>query len=295
VVLGASSHWLWTGESGDSADVWQSAHEVAVPAAAWQLGMSVYTSLAWPVGPQTWQAHWQRLMHDAQAMGLAQPPAMLLHAELLARFPQPSSLRVSLVAMAETLGALLKQPKQPTPSQLWVTQRALGFADKAWLRAPHPPSNGGLRLKTEPYSRPWPQIKHGNIGIDMAIRRQAMAAGFDDVVWVNPSGHLSEASTANLFVWQDDRWLTPDPHQAGCLPGVTRQQILEMAKALGVLVSVASVDLATLASVQGAFLTNAVQGVRWVHQVNATPLDWSDAAWSLTQQFSQAWPTQISQ
>ena len=287
MAVSSPIHWLWTGvdsqETNENSPVWLSSDEVELPAAAWQFGLSVYTSLAWPVGPQTWNLHWQRLMRDAQAFGLSLPPMDLSLASLQEQFPKPCTLRFTMTAMANTLGAALKDASQPMPSQLWVTTRPAGFVNKAWLRQEAPPTSGGLRLRTVNYERPWSQVKHGNIGLDLIHRRQAKADGFDDVCWVNRHGHLTEASTANLFLWQGNTLVTPAPAEDGCLPGITRQTILNCAQELGIEVRVTSMDQSECQSAQGLFLTNAVQGIRWVSEVGEIPIQWSELAWRQTQ------------
>jgi para-aminobenzoate synthetase/4-amino-4-deoxychorismate lyase len=55
--------------------------------------------------------------------------------------------------------------------------------------------------------------------------QQAAAAGFDEVIFFNKSGMLTEGSISNIFVNIDGEWLTP-PVSAGLLPGIWRRQML---------------------------------------------------------------------
>ena len=54
----------------------------------------------------------------------------------------------------------------------------------------------------------------------------AVRAGFDDVLFLNVRGEVTESAIGNLFVEKDGRWLTP-PVECGLLAGVYRRHLLE--------------------------------------------------------------------
>jgi branched-chain amino acid aminotransferase len=55
---------------------------------------------------------------------------------------------------------------------------------------------------------------------------EAHQRGFDEYVLLNERGEVSECTSANIFALRGDRVLTP-PLNSGCLPGITRQLLLE--------------------------------------------------------------------
>lgn len=57
-------------------------------------------------------------------------------------------------------------------------------------------------------------------------KRVARHPEVDDVLLVNERGEVTEATTANLVVLLEGRWWTP-PIEAGCLPGIYRQILLD--------------------------------------------------------------------
>ena len=79
------------------------------------------------------------------------------------------------------------------------------------------------------------------------------AAGADEVVFVDPDGHLTEGSFTSLFVERDGKLLTP-PLSCGLLPGILRECLIGEGRALeSVLVP---------ADLQGTFYVgNAVRGL----------------------------------
>jgi para-aminobenzoate synthetase / 4-amino-4-deoxychorismate lyase len=57
-------------------------------------------------------------------------------------------------------------------------------------------------------------------------RRRLRRPDLDDVLMINDSGELTEATRANLALLIGERWYTP-PVESGCLPGVERGRLLD--------------------------------------------------------------------
>lgn len=89
-------------------------------------------------------------------------------------------------------------------------------------------------------------------GASIQARREAHAAGADDVLLLSTTGELCCGSTANLLIRRGDHWLTP-PLSSGCLPGVMRERALELG-----LVAEAHLRLEDLAKSDGAVLINSL-------------------------------------
>jgi branched-chain amino acid aminotransferase len=62
---------------------------------------------------------------------------------------------------------------------------------------------------------------------------EAQQAGFDEVVLLNERGEVAECTAANIFCVRGGRVLTP-PLSSGCLEGITRGVLLEIAASVGV-------------------------------------------------------------
>lgn len=120
---------------------------------------------------------------------------------------------------------------------------------------PPPP----LKAKTFTFSRDSAAVKHIGLHSQLRIRRDAQLAGFDDAVFVEPDGRISEGGTWNLgFVDQDGTVIWPD---APVLPGTTMLllQGLDAPKQV-----TAPVRLADVPNMAAAFATNTTIGVRAV-------------------------------
>ncbi|MGH7649279.1 MAG: aminotransferase class IV, partial [Gemmatimonadaceae bacterium] len=60
----------------------------------------------------------------------------------------------------------------------------------------------------------------------------ARAAGHDDAIFLDTAGHVSEATTSNVFIVDGSTLRTP-PRACGVLAGITRAAVLELAPTLG--------------------------------------------------------------
>jgi len=85
----------------------------------------------------------------------------------------------------------------------------------------------------------------------------ARAAGFDDVLFLNRMGEVTESAIGNVFLVKAGRWFTP-PVECGLLAGVERRRLLESRPEIEERV----VTLADLRAVDALYLTNAVRGMR---------------------------------
>ncbi len=105
---------------------------------------------------------------------------------------------------------------------------------------------------------------------------EAVHGGYDDVLFMNERGEITEGAISNIFIEKDERWLTP-PIECGLLAGVYRRHLLETVA--GAEERVLYPD--DLRRADAVYLCNAVRGLRrvevdWGSQLifisDATPL-----------------------
>jgi len=92
--------------------------------------------------------------------------------------------------------------------------------------------------------------------------KEAVNQGFDDVLFMNQRGEVTEGAISNVFIERDGRWLTP-PVECGLLAGVYRRHLLETLEHMEERVLYAE-DLRQAAAV---YLSNAARGLRKVEIV----------------------------
>ena len=78
------------------------------------------------------------------------------------------------------------------------------------LSPPSAAEKPALRVKTYPFVRPLPQFKHVGTFPLFHYRRQALADGFDDALFVDPTGQVVEGSIWNLGLWDGDAVTWPE-------------------------------------------------------------------------------------
>ena len=98
---------------------------------------------------------------------------------------------------------------------------------------------------------------------------EAGAAGAGWSVLTDGKGYLAEAPGSNIFVVGKGGLRTPDH---GCLEGITRKTVLELAGELDLTFEVAPVSVGELLEAEEAFLTSSAGGILPVSTVNGRPL-----------------------
>lgn len=134
-----------------------------------------------------------------------------------------------------------------------------------------PPATSGkppLRLKSYPFVRPLPHIKHVGTFPLFHYRRLASRAGFDDALFVAPDGTVAEGSIWNIGFWDGERVIWPE---APALRGVTEQLLQAGLDELGIAQRRRPVGLAEAGGFQGAFAANA-SGVQVVLEIDGAAL-----------------------
>lgn len=162
------------------------------------------------------------------------------------------NLRVTVFDPALEAG----RPGAPAIPHFLITGRAVNPAE----------SVTALRLQSARYTREMPTIKHVGLCGTIRLRRRAQLAGFDDVVFTERDGRISEGATWNVGFWDGEHVVWPD---AEVLHGVT-MQILRRAHPDEV---VRRVDAATLPAMDAAFATNAAIGVRAIKAIDGVAFD----------------------
>jgi branched-chain amino acid aminotransferase len=112
-----------------------------------------------------------------------------------------------------------------------------------------------------------PAIKSTSRLGSVLARREARDRGAFEAVLLDAGGHLTEGTVSNFFLVVDGRLVT-SPAPAGGLPGITREAVIERARAAGIEVSEERLPAGLLKEAQEAFLTNTSWEVLPVVQVD---------------------------
>jgi len=87
----------------------------------------------------------------------------------------------------------------------------------------------------------------------------------NDCLLLNNEGHIADSTIANLFIFRNDQFITPGPAQ-GAVDGVMRTYLVREMRAAGYTVHESPVTVSELEAAEEVFLSNAIQGIRWVNR-----------------------------
>ncbi len=92
--------------------------------------------------------------------------------------------------------------------------------------------------------------------------------GWDDCLLLNESGFVAEATSSNVFMVKNNQLFTPDPDQ-NCVAGVMRNVVIDIASQNGYRVSECALHPNDLLKADELFLTNSINGIRWIKGLGA--------------------------
>ena len=167
-----------------------------------------------------WERHWSRMRHDAERLRVPMPDDPDLLAADLRRLIDGNQAwnSVMRVVVVRNRGGMFEGPSI-----------ARDF-DVIAFTADIPPWGDAMTLGVVPNARhaasEFAGAKILSWAENLTRYERAREQGLDEVVLLNERGEVAECTSANLFVVQGSRVLTP-PVSSGCLPGVTRLTLLE--------------------------------------------------------------------
>jgi para-aminobenzoate synthetase / 4-amino-4-deoxychorismate lyase len=169
---------------------------------------------------------------------------------------------------ASIASQLIDRAKQFPPGDRYRIRLLLDSAGKATVTdTKYLPdsSTGRVRLSPERTSSADLFLRHKTTRRDQYDRlyAEARADGFDEAIFLNERGEVTEGAISNIFILRDGRLQTP-PLRSGVLPGVFRRHLLETdGRAEEHILTVTDLE-----SADAVFLCNSVRGMR---QVKFTP------------------------
>ena len=233
--------------------------------------------------PFAWDRHRLRLEHSAAALDLTLPSDEALRSaahDVIAMNALPDCrLRVTITGGESALGSD-QSASAPTAviavghlTEWPVTASVLTVQ---WTRNERGATAG---LKTTSYAE--------------NVRALAFAKqhGASEAIFANTMDQLCEGTGSNVFLLQDGVLVTP-PLSSGCLAGVTRALVIELAVSLGITCEERDVPLAALAGASEAFLTSSTREIQAIGTVDGMSL--ASEPGPVTLQLQSAWRDLLS-
>jgi len=139
----------------------------------------------------------------------------------------------------------------------------------------------GLSLVTSSFRRPGadvldPRVKTLNYLNNVMAKAEAVRQGADDALMLNSAGHVAEASVANVFVVKDGVLMTP-PTTDGCLEGVTRGSVIDLAREQGIPFAERTLGRMDVFGADEVFMTGTGAGIVRVSGLDGEPVGVEEA------------------
>jgi branched-chain amino acid aminotransferase len=191
-------------------------------------GWGIFTTLRISRGEAfAYERHWRRLEKDAAITRIPLPCTAAkvrvhLHEVIRANKVTEGCARVYLVY--NTVGYWQSNEKQPQVDLIIYTAALPEHRDSVRL---------GVREHGRHAASPLSGVKSISWLNNVWAVAEASKEGFDEVVMLNERGEVAECTSANIFAVKDGKILTP-PLNSGCLEGVTRGILMEIAPETGI-------------------------------------------------------------
>jgi len=116
-----------------------------------------------------------------------------------------------------------------------------------------------------------PNIKSGNYLNNLLAVKEAKKEGAFDAIMLNHQGHVTEGSTHNIWIVKDEGVITP-PLKAGILEGITRKNLLQLAKQNEIPSEQKNITPDELINADEVFLTSTTKEIVPIIQIDNAPV-----------------------
>ena len=131
----------------------------------------------------------------------------------------------------------------------------------------------GVRVMTSSWRRIGPNTlpaaakASGQYLNSQLAKMEAMHGGYDEAILLNEQGYLADGSGENVFVVQDGVLSTP-PATSSCLPGITRDTVIRIARGMGYEVREVEVVRSNLYHADEVFFTGTAAEITPIRSVD---------------------------
>lgn len=109
-------------------------------------------------------------------------------------------------------------------------------------------------------------VKSFNYVENIIERDKIISKGYNEVLFLNTEGFISEGAVSNIFFIENGVIFTPKV-KCGLLPGIIREFVLKNSLAMGFKIEEGEFTLERLIEAEGVFITNSIMGIMKVVKI----------------------------
>jgi len=212
--------------------------------------------------------HYQRLERSAQSLGFELPfdfSDLAKHLEMMVDRFKRDDCYLRIIVTRGVCDIALCPPKGVTPEVFVIAGELPNWPEEYYKK--------GISLMIVNIRRNLrgalnPMIKSGNYLNNVLATMEAKSAGAVDAVMLNAQGHVTESSTANIFIVNDNVLITP-PEEAGILDGVSRYITIKLAADNDINCKEALFGPKILHEADESFLTSTTRDIMPIRKVDS--------------------------
>jgi len=200
--------------------------------------------------------HLERLQNSAKSLAFANIPTSEKVREAIFRTLEANGMRDEVhIRLTLTRGEKFSSGMNPNFNQSGCTLIVLA----EWKPPVYP--GEGIRVISASTRRNTPEcldskIHHNNLLNNILASIEANVAGVDSAIMLDVNGFISETNDTNLFVVR--RGIVQTPHADSCLPGLTRQMILDICADEGIPAQERNLSLSELYTADEVFTSGTM-------------------------------------
>jgi 4-amino-4-deoxychorismate lyase len=222
-------------------------------------GEGLFESFRWRGRPPVFLAkHLERMNNGAEALGIPFPQVGDIEwaIEKTVLDSQISDAYVKICLLSHGSSVFYENPNG---TSILVVVRQYQFPDEL-IKAQ---ISSFRRNSTSPILG----MKSLNYLENILARRNARGLGFDEAIFLNENGEITEGSANNIF-WLEDGILFTPSLECGLLSGIIRGVVIDIARELGIGIEEGRFGLDNLASSEGVFFTNSLAGAVLISEID---------------------------
>jgi 4-amino-4-deoxychorismate lyase len=224
--------------------------------------------------PRWWDEHLAKLAEDCARLGLPAPEPETWRADLE---QVNARMKSGVLKLIVTRGS---GPRGYAPAEDPQIRRLMQYdaTPDATPRTASSASGGDITLRVCSLRLGWQPrlagIKHLNRLENVLARAEWNSPEIHEGLLLDQSERVISGVMSNLFIWTQNRLLTPQLDQCG-VAGVARGRLMRLARAQGIVVAEARLGLQDVLNASEVMFTNSVWGLRRVAHLETK--SWPDA------------------